>query len=510
MKPLHVIPMALAFAFSIADATVPNLINYQGKLTGDDGQPANGSASVKIRVFDSETGGRLTYSEDIGAVTVTNGIYSFRFGASGSSVRFFTETIATTDGVTQIFNHVTANKPIAPGSVGVTDGANTWSESASTGTITGNLNLGTGAVTAIYLTGPPLAGSTLSVTYGYQDSGIVGALVDNNQSWLEVEIDAKTFSPRKQLVAMPFALVAGEALSVSGKIPESQLTLNDSSEDLLSLIASLQGQISQVHGQLNAGQVSAEKIRNTSQWFFSETFSDSNGDSDSVQTADTTATYATSLKSYVAGQLISANSSILQKSNVFGNQGYTSLGSLVMNQYVHFHTSMIGVPGHPAEGRNDLHKINYLYSDSTSAFSLEHKLDMRTYTNGGIVYFSNPFPEKFVAGIEPWVKAGDNGVTCWSKNNNSYGPPGQNELVSLKILLPTRSKTVTATRVDVLGQVLSSSTLNYELSDGNSTDTGLSLSTKNIYGLSQKPTSLTLKFNCPSISTVTVRFWFSE
>ena len=130
----------------------------------------------------------------------------------------------------------------------------------------------------------------------------------------------------------------------------------------------------------------------------------------------------------------------------------------------------------------------------------------------GPYYYRNPYPNKFVSDIDVWGYCAhpDGYINILIKDHNSYGPMGTNETVSIKLTLPESDKTVTATRVDVLGQVLPTNVLHYELSDGSGTASGLPLWAKNNYGLSHNPTSLTLNFNCPSISTVTVRFWVSE
>jgi sugar lactone lactonase YvrE len=64
----------------------PSAINYQGVLSNPDGSPVNGVRSMRVKIYDAPTGGRLLYSEDIGNVTVQNGAYSFAFGTAGAGV----------------------------------------------------------------------------------------------------------------------------------------------------------------------------------------------------------------------------------------------------------------------------------------------------------------------------------------------------------------------------------------------------------------------------------------
>jgi serine/threonine-protein kinase len=64
----------------------PSEINYQGVLTDQQGNPVNGVRAMQIKLYDAPTGGNMTYQETIGNVTVADGIYSFKFGASGNGV----------------------------------------------------------------------------------------------------------------------------------------------------------------------------------------------------------------------------------------------------------------------------------------------------------------------------------------------------------------------------------------------------------------------------------------
>jgi hypothetical protein len=41
---------------------------------------------MEVRVYDAPEGGNLTYSDYIGSVMVTDGIYSFRFGSNGEGI----------------------------------------------------------------------------------------------------------------------------------------------------------------------------------------------------------------------------------------------------------------------------------------------------------------------------------------------------------------------------------------------------------------------------------------
>ena len=81
MKPIISLLASLFVLVASTHAAVPKLINFQGRLTDSNGQPADAHVSISLRVYDAENAGQLTYSENIGTVEVINGIYSFRFGS---------------------------------------------------------------------------------------------------------------------------------------------------------------------------------------------------------------------------------------------------------------------------------------------------------------------------------------------------------------------------------------------------------------------------------------------
>lgn len=64
----------------------PSQINYQGLLADEQGKPVNGNRNIAIKLFHVANGGNATYEENIGAVAITNGIYSFAFGAVGNGI----------------------------------------------------------------------------------------------------------------------------------------------------------------------------------------------------------------------------------------------------------------------------------------------------------------------------------------------------------------------------------------------------------------------------------------
>jgi formylglycine-generating enzyme required for sulfatase activity len=71
---------------AMLEAQVPTQINYQGLLADEKGNPISGNRTIKIKLYNTAIGGNATYEENIGSVSINNGIYNFQFGASGSGI----------------------------------------------------------------------------------------------------------------------------------------------------------------------------------------------------------------------------------------------------------------------------------------------------------------------------------------------------------------------------------------------------------------------------------------
>lgn len=66
---------------SLVYATVPHLINYQGRLTDTSGSPLNGSYALTFRIYDAETAGNLLWEENQTGVLVQKGIFNIMLGS---------------------------------------------------------------------------------------------------------------------------------------------------------------------------------------------------------------------------------------------------------------------------------------------------------------------------------------------------------------------------------------------------------------------------------------------
>ena len=225
MKNLFTAFLTFTIALS-AIAEVPSLINYQGKLSDEAGNPVNGTKTFSLKIYDAKTGGKEIYKEDIGNIALKNGIYSFGFGEAGQSVVTTTEVLARVDGEKQVFNYITKNKPIL-GNVTISGPEFSWTDeggSSDTSEFTATLNKNSGAVSAIYLTKIPSQGSKISISYDHHIDGVMDALLRSDQAWLELTMGDQIFSPRERLVSVPFANYARKAQAVDpAALPEITL-----------------------------------------------------------------------------------------------------------------------------------------------------------------------------------------------------------------------------------------------------------------------------------------------
>jgi hypothetical protein len=201
---------ALVFAAAPLMA-VPSGINYQGALTDDQGNPVTGTRTMSIKLYGAATGGTLLYSEDIGTVDVSDGVFSFEFGTSGTSNAEQSDTVAITDGTATTFQKVLSASEVVAGSVSVSDGTYTWSQSGGSSNedefgVAYSTSLRRVSVT--YFNGAPAAGRTITATYRTPASGISGALAGDNQPWAEITVDGVAQVPRQKILSVPFAAVA--------------------------------------------------------------------------------------------------------------------------------------------------------------------------------------------------------------------------------------------------------------------------------------------------------------
>jgi hypothetical protein len=77
---------------SLALADIPKLINYQGMLTDDLGNPLSGSYNLTFYIYDDTTGGNLEWSETQNGVQVENGLFNVVLGKQAALNIAFNES----------------------------------------------------------------------------------------------------------------------------------------------------------------------------------------------------------------------------------------------------------------------------------------------------------------------------------------------------------------------------------------------------------------------------------
>lgn len=84
--------MCLGFAGE-SRAAGPDLMNYNGFLRDNGGDPVNGTPELIFRIYSASTGGALLWSENHGPVTVQDGVFSVVLG----EIRAMDETLFSAD-----------------------------------------------------------------------------------------------------------------------------------------------------------------------------------------------------------------------------------------------------------------------------------------------------------------------------------------------------------------------------------------------------------------------------
>jgi hypothetical protein len=197
----------------------PSEINYQGVLTDQNGNPVNGVRAMQIKIYDAPTGGALLYNEDLGNVPVQDGIYSFSFGANGTSNALTTETVAIANGTVSTFQKVLAAPTVVAGSVTVTDGTYTWDQTNGSSnendfSVAYSPNLR--RITVNYYNGAPASGKSIYAKFRTPSSGASGAF-DYGSEWVELSLGGTIQVPRYKILAVPTSMVARKALALEPK-----------------------------------------------------------------------------------------------------------------------------------------------------------------------------------------------------------------------------------------------------------------------------------------------------
>jgi hypothetical protein len=89
MTQLFVVTTCLVLATSTL-AAGPQLINYQGTLTNDQGQPLDGTYNLTFKVYATAAGGSALWTQTIGSVAVVDGLFNVILGGAGFPSGLFT------------------------------------------------------------------------------------------------------------------------------------------------------------------------------------------------------------------------------------------------------------------------------------------------------------------------------------------------------------------------------------------------------------------------------------
>ncbi|MCK4427372.1 MAG: tail fiber domain-containing protein [candidate division Zixibacteria bacterium] len=76
-----IVAFVLVFSGSSVTAAVPHLINYQGMLTDDAGDPITDTLNIEFKIYDSQTLGNLKWSETQTDVSIIDGLFNVVLGS---------------------------------------------------------------------------------------------------------------------------------------------------------------------------------------------------------------------------------------------------------------------------------------------------------------------------------------------------------------------------------------------------------------------------------------------
>jgi hypothetical protein len=357
MKAL--IKALVSLCFTSALLSAQSGINYQGRLTNSSGAPVTGTKTFSIAIYPSATGGQAIYSESIGSVTLdANGVYNFQFGVNGTSVSAVSLPLGSTVVGQAVYSKVLPEAAIA-GSVNVSDGVNTWSQStgsSSPATFLGSYDSNSRTVTAIYLGQIPSVSRSITIDYSRNTSGLFSALNFNQSQWLQLTIDSNIQSPRERLLAVPYAVKSKVSDASMAAVGDLSVQLNEIQNNITSLA---QGGLAEL--QVNSG-------------LLSHIFDSSSIDIDSsVSSQFPTRFRAGRAVGFYDVVEIYDGVNVAKSGTVFPVGGYTH--------------------GLKTNYQTEVYKVEYVYADGTKGAVLASS---GTYPPEGGRYFPNPKPSKKV------------------------------------------------------------------------------------------------------------------
>ena len=445
MKKTALLAIVL-LAIKTAAHAVPVEINYQGVLTDQAGNPINGVRAIQLKIYDAPTGGNITYTEDLGNVSVQDGIYSFSFGANGTS------------------NPLTA--PVS----GITDaiiGSNqAWVETSINGvsqTPRQKILTVPYAMVAKKSEDAQLLNSSVS-TLQTQTSGlssnvtsIQGQVNGVSSNVTALSSNLTTLQSQSTSLTTSYGTLNSTVSGLSSNLTmlKTQSASSDDIKESLNLLLDLQNKLIQIQSNITSSTVPYNLI--------SDVFSNQNGVNNTVQTVQTTAAYTS--PSYNAGVILLDNSTYSL---------FTNWSSFLLLKSYSANYSVVQTSTEMALDTQCY--IIYKYQDGSTA-------QTPTQSGSGNVnwvkrIFANPQKSKIVTSIEVWGSKPGGMVYNTTQLRNVEILKYQS--VDIFIDLSSFSGEIKAAQLRVDGSRQDGDSITYEIKNSLVGNAGLELSRKNI------------------------------
>ena len=76
-----VVAFVLVFSGSFVAAAIPQMINYQGMLTDNSGNPLTDTLNITFKIYNASSGGTLRWQETQSNVPIINGLFNVILGS---------------------------------------------------------------------------------------------------------------------------------------------------------------------------------------------------------------------------------------------------------------------------------------------------------------------------------------------------------------------------------------------------------------------------------------------
>jgi len=83
---IYILAVMILLSSSLLFADVPQMLNYQGRLTDDQGDPVSATVSMSFAIYDAESGGNIKWTEAHPSVAVVEGLFAVILGNGSPAV----------------------------------------------------------------------------------------------------------------------------------------------------------------------------------------------------------------------------------------------------------------------------------------------------------------------------------------------------------------------------------------------------------------------------------------